>query len=528
MAIILFPAVSVVCADAQIPHYENVAAYGAACNWSGTSGTDDTAAFQAAAAAANKTYAATGQPVKIYFSGNCLVNGLVSYGSGVWWEGLGGTITVSSQTGYTFQAVNADDVGWDNMVINVLLPSSSTKTIFSVINWMENAQDSIVHHGVFIRNNVIRNSTYGILVIYAVSPPAAGSLTDVNISGNTVDSPTPFSNADGIHIDGNVNTITIANNRVSNRGDGAISLTAEAASVNPLDVPRSFTIVGNTLTQDRVGIDISGAQYGTVTGNTVAATGYQQIVGGPALRIIYYYGASSNITVTGNYFQVGSLTQNGEAFVDINDSYVSGQTPPDCNCVIAGNTFAASTPSFSIKANRVSFIGNTILPGGHVLVDYNAGANMPTQNVMIGTNNWLGDGTLTVGRNGSLSVNIQVAPQNVAGNLIKNDLSSSILPNGYSQTMTVPGCSFRAQANGNVCHQTVTMPQMHTSTAYSVNCSVSTNLTGTGGAAPTLSWTANIDSASQFDLYEQSVTATSAWTTYPNYQVEATCTTVHP
>lgn len=677
-AVILVSMTSAIGANAQVPPYENVATYGAACNvttitttgsasTSGTevinvssttgmtansfvadttngyiphgtiitavnsstqlaiskpttgnisgdtvvvtAGTDDTSAFQAAATAAANTYAATGQPVKIYFSGNCLINGVVSYGSGVWWEGLGGTITVTSQAGYTFEAMSADDVAWDNMVINVLgLPQQPYNSGENVINWTELSADAKVHHGVYIRNNVIHNSNWGVYVIYATT--GTGSLTDVNISGNTVDSTTPFANADGIHVDGNVTNITIEDNRVFNRGDACIGLTAD--STNILDIPDHWVVADNVCTNVLVGVDISGASYGTVAGNRVTDTISPLAQSDPAFRIIWYGGnAPSNITVVGNYFQLLSGSTDAQAKIDINGSvaYANGTIPPDCNCTITGNTFygGSGQSAFYIRANRVNFSNNTMLSGASLNVDYsapppstltsysasgstvsltNSGTNglaptqtvtfsgvtvgptclngltlpvlstglsattfqvshsgcsgmgtangiitptqVPTQNVIIGTNNWLGTGYLGVSNNAGLISNVQAAPQNAVGTLTNANPSVETIPNGYPQTVAVAGCNFPAQANGNVCHQAITMPQMHTSTAYSVNCSLSTNLTGTGGQAPTLSWTANIGNTSQFDLYEQSVVATSSWTSYPNYQVVATCTTVHP
>lgn len=117
---ILFTLVAVVAssASAQTNGVLSVVTYGAVCNGS----TDDTAHFQAAAKAAAATYASTGAPVTVIYSGNCVIAGSIRYGSGVHWRGYG-LITVPAGTEYpTFYAINADNVEWDHVDIK-LYPS---------------------------------------------------------------------------------------------------------------------------------------------------------------------------------------------------------------------------------------------------------------------------------------------------------------------------------------------------------------------------------------------------------------------
>src|ERR1035441_5063091 len=80
----------------------SVLTYGAKCNWNGSSGTDDTTAFLGAAKAANTLYNATEAVVSVQLPAGqaCVVDGLVTVGSGVHFVGPG-TIIVQNQSGAT-------------------------------------------------------------------------------------------------------------------------------------------------------------------------------------------------------------------------------------------------------------------------------------------------------------------------------------------------------------------------------------------------------------------------------------------
>jgi hypothetical protein len=80
----------------------SVLSYGAHCNWNGTSGTDDTAAFNSAATAAHALYVTSGSPVVVAVPYGCTLgtgagNTTVTWPSGVYWEGPG-EIIVPAQT----------------------------------------------------------------------------------------------------------------------------------------------------------------------------------------------------------------------------------------------------------------------------------------------------------------------------------------------------------------------------------------------------------------------------------------------
>src|SRR5271170_3430692 len=238
-------------ASAQVNGAASVKTYGAVCDGV----TNDTAKFQAAATAAATSYATTGSPVTVTYTGNCVIAGTVSYGSGVHWRG-NGTITVPvGKANPTFQAVNADDVEWDHVDINFTKSFGSSNPYAVGIAWVSIPSDSSAHHHVKIVNCRISDSAWGIGIYYV---RGKGSLSDVEIANSTVSSPTAYSNWDGIHVGGAISDVRIHDNTVTNRSDAAIALSSEFKEGVTYTLSGA-TIQNNTATEDRVGIDISGA-----------------------------------------------------------------------------------------------------------------------------------------------------------------------------------------------------------------------------------------------------------------------------
>lgn len=300
----------VICARCSILDYRKgagaaedtrpVSAFGAVCN--GVA--DETATFQAAANWAQSVYAATGNPATVTFSGTCPISGVVSYGSGVHWQG-NGTVLVPTQTGFTFQAVNADNVAWDNVDITVNTSDGGDNAAHSAIYYT--ATDSAAHSGVYVRNCHITNSEWGIYISY--NQGGTGSLSDVQIQGNTVGQSAVYYNGDGIHVGGRISNLTIEGNRIFNRGDACIGVSSEGSGAYIL---AGLNIHGNVCTNDRVGIDVSGATDGEITGNFVKAT--TGAGGFPILPIVksgttVIHRTSTRKAITSRMARAGNLRQ---------------------------------------------------------------------------------------------------------------------------------------------------------------------------------------------------------------------------
>ena len=159
------------------------APYGAKCDWDGKRGTDDTAAFEAAAAAASASYRKTGRPVEVRVGTSCEVASTVTFGSGVHWTGPG-TVYVPNQTRQIFLARNADEVSVVGITIEVLGQNcGANNATCSAISWESTASDSQAHTHVSVRNNTIHHANWGILIGYAAG---RGSLSEVEIKGNVI------------------------------------------------------------------------------------------------------------------------------------------------------------------------------------------------------------------------------------------------------------------------------------------------------------------------------------------------------
>jgi hypothetical protein len=128
---------------------------------------------------------------------------------------------------------------------------------------------------------------------------------------------------------------------------------------------------------------------------------------------VYGGGIPTNINVIGNYFE-NVPGPSSTANVDINSAV---SNPPPSYITFSGNTFGGTLGALYIRANNVTVSGNTFLSPGYLTVDYYSPANVPTSNVLIGVNNWLGTGTIQLGANSSLYSNVQLATQMSVGTI---------------------------------------------------------------------------------------------------------------
>jgi hypothetical protein len=378
---------------------------------------DDTTPFQNAANAAHNLYVASGIPVTVKVPSNCVIAGTVTFGSGVHWSGPGQIIVPNQSTPSahpTFLMNNADNVAVEGIEFKITTPCSGNNATCSAIQWLPTTGDSANHAHVYIRRNDIVNADWGILIGYYGT--GTGSLSDVDISDNTVSSPSgAFSNADGIHVGGRVSGITITSNRISWRGDACIALTGEG---NGTYMVAGATISGNICSQDLVGIDMSGASDVQITGNFVKNTVASPSTSNPAFREIWYGTAANggaypfNIHVSGNYFEnngsVDGLT------VKIDPLNYVGQTSwPALQSSFENNTIAGSPGIIYLRGKGISVGNNTFnTAAGGIVVDYDGANGIATANVTIGSNNWMQSGQIRMGAGCALYSNVTVAPQN--------------------------------------------------------------------------------------------------------------------
>jgi hypothetical protein len=389
-------------AHAQLP----VLDFGARCDWNGSTGTDDTAAFNAAALAANKAYVATGAPIRIQLVPDraCLIAGTVTIGSGVVVAGPGAIVVAGSQSGAVLQFQNADQAGVEDATINILQTTKLNNPYLAAILWIDTGADNASHSHFSVKGNVIQNGSYGISVF---ATNGSGSLQHVNIADNTVTSSAVYTNSDGIHVGGNVHDITIHGNRVLNRGDAALALTSGPGPERTLS---GAVVSDNVCLNDLVGLDNSGGTNAIWRNNYVSATAATSQSSNPAARSMTFIGITPvNVQFMGNYLE--NYQGVGTDVAAKTDDTGSNQPT---NIEWTGNTIVGPAAMW-LAANTASVHDNFFSPGATILIEYDGGNNYPGQNIRIGPNYWMGSGTISAPGNPGLYANNSVAAQHANG-----------------------------------------------------------------------------------------------------------------
>jgi hypothetical protein len=404
LALLGVAAASAHLAIAQMP----VNTFGAKCDWNGSNGTDDTAAFNSAAAAANKAYVASGAPASVLLvpGQSCLIAGTVTVGSGVVVEGPGALVVPAAQTGPVLQFVNADRSGVEHVTIDILNTTKINNPYLAAIMWIDTKGDSSTHSHFFTRDNTIQNGSYGISVFSSIG---TGSLQDVDISGNTVSSSVVYSNSDGIHVGGNVHGISIRGNRVSNRGDAALGLTSGPGPERTLS---DAVVSDNICLNDLVGLDNSGGTNAIWSNNYVSATVPADKSSNPAARSMTFIGITPvNVKFIGNYLQnyQGAETDVAAKTDDSGSNQIT-------SVEWAGNTIVGPAAMW-LAANTAFIHDNFFSPGATILVEYDGVNNYPGQNIYIGPNYWMGSGTISAPGNPGLYFNNSVTAQHANGTI---------------------------------------------------------------------------------------------------------------
>lgn len=402
----------------------SVSSYGAKCDGS----PDDTAAFQAAAAAAHALYSQSPSlgPVTVTFAGNCVINGNVTVLSGVHWRGYGLILVTSPQQVLpTFYAKTADEVEWDHVDIHFNTTLGNGQYT-SGIGWFDAVTDNATspHNHVRIENCHISGAGWGIEVSYAQNANGPG-LTDVEIANNVITSDSAYTQGEGINVSGKVTNIRIHDNTIKNRNGPGIGLTS---SGNGTYVLSQASVTDNTLLEDIIGIDISGATNVDVIGNFVQATTPAGTSQNPAFRQIWFQGVVPvNVRTLGNYFENAT----GASYAAKIDPEVLGNSSwPALNTIFQKNTVAGPNNLLYFRGNSIVVDGNTFNSSGTLFVDYDGTDGVATSNVLIGTNRWIGNASIIIGANPSLIQNVQMASQAATGTVtITNGGNVKTIPN---------------------------------------------------------------------------------------------------
>jgi hypothetical protein len=405
--------IAVVAHAQMVPNSQlDVRNFGALCNWSPSikTGTDDTAAFSAASSAANTIYLRTGAPVSVLVPYGCEIAGSVIQKSGTHFVGPGSVYVPVNNETPPFVSNMTDDVAIKNLDIVAVTNSSpcsakSNNDLCAAIMWQTRSNESNVQHkNLSFTGNHIYNFGWGILVLAA---DGTDSVSDVDVEGNSVVSSTPYSYADGIHLGGSISGLRIKDNYVYGRSDSAISVTSEVDG----HVCSGGTISGNVLLEDLIGIDDSGCQNLAITGNHVSATTPVTHTSNPAFRSIFYGGVTPQlVNVNGNTFI---------NYLDPSDDHASKFDNYGGGATAFNSSFTDNLTSFLyVRGSSLSVANNTLLSAAAgIYLDYDGTNGIPSEGILIGTNNWLNGGTLTAGANPAYFINNHLAAQFSAGTI---------------------------------------------------------------------------------------------------------------
>jgi hypothetical protein len=445
------------------PPTVSVSAYGAKCNWNGSTGTDDSVAFQAASNAASASYAGNGIPVTITVPNGCTLgtssgHTTITVGSGVHWQGPGSIFVPMQSTNELFLTLSTNDVSFEGLTITMVSNTSGcgpsqNNDLCSAIRWNGSSSGTgTAYKKFYARNNTIINSGWGITVL---AQAGLDTLSDIHIDGNTIiESALPvtaYQYADAIHVGGGVSAITISHNMATGRGDAGIALSTEISG-STVRQCQFATVTGNTLYEDRVGIDNSGCSNVQVTGNLVMAD-ISTSTSNPAFRSIYYNATPVNVNVTGNTFRNYQGTG-----TDVTAKFdCEGGCGTNLNSKFTGNKFFTTY----FRGSMIDVSDNTVEAGGAMTFDWDTVNSIGSYYITVGSNGWQNGGTVNFsGTNAGVYFDDFLAPQVGAGisytnptyfNAISANFASLTVPTATAGTNTTQAAStaFVAAATAN-------------------------------------------------------------------------------
>lgn len=387
------------------------------CNWNGTSGTDDSAAFSAATAAAGALYTATGTPIKVTYPKNCTLgtsggNTTINIPSGVTVDGSGGSIFVPAGTTVPlFESISAGETAFNNnnitYVTNLTACGPTMNNAACVAYRWDGATPgtSTTYSDFTAENNVIYNSGWGILV-----GPQAGNdcIQHVHVNHNTIANlpgVPAYSYNDGIHLGGCVSNFEITGNIIQGRHDAGVAVTSEIYSGNIRQCQHG-TITGNSIYENLEGIDVSGCSNVQVTSNYVwADIAAPSGVSNPAFRAIFYNALPQNLNIAGNTFHNYQGTSNDYAA----KFDCEGSGPTACgnagtinpinkwNSSFTGNYLSSTTSNTHLNAlylrgSNITVADNTFPDTSQLTVDWDGTNGNVSQGIIIAPNLWQGHG----------------------------------------------------------------------------------------------------------------------------------------
>lgn len=235
--------------------------------------------------------------------------------------------------------------------------------------------------------NHLQNTSWGML---CQAQEGTGKYIGPRFIGNFVESTTPGTKSDGMHMVGNVIGGVMVGNAVYGRADAAGAMNAIAGNTGYGNVMAASAHVDCL-----VGVDISGSQYGVVSGVNARNT-VNHAASNPCVRAITYTGSDPKYHIINAVMAIGEHGLSGEFDAKVDaagaDTHIS--------------ISALMLKSFYTNARFVNLNGNHFLEGAQIFIDNNAGE------IFIGPNTFEGEFNISGQGNPGLAGNVYVSKQN--------------------------------------------------------------------------------------------------------------------
>lgn len=245
--------------------------------------------------------------------------------------------------------------------------------------------------------NSMIDTSWGVLV---QAQKGSGKFIGARFIGNHIESTTPGTKADGLHMTGRYFAALTACNTIIGRADAAMAFNMVAGYQG-----YGFVGAAGAHIDNLVGVDISGGQYGVISGinayNTIDHTGSN-----PCFRAIRYNGSDPKYIVFNGLLAMGKHDASGEF-----DGKVDAEGA-DTHISVS----AVMLKSFFTNARFVNINGNHFLQGARIDIANHAGE------VFIGPNTFEGIFDIHGQGNAGLAGNVYIARQNWARHEQRNFL----------------------------------------------------------------------------------------------------------
>lgn len=297
-------------------------------------------------------------------------------------RGTGGQLRAAHQDFYMLWSSAVSNIRIDSM--RCIAETTGGNDARAAI-YAECGAETITNYAVTF--NSLIDTSWGVLV---QAQEGGGKFIGPRFIGNFVQSTTPGTKADGLHMVGDIIAGVSVGNAVHGRADAGMAMNAVAGNAGYGNVMAASAHVDCL-----VGVDISGSQYGVVSGVNARNT-VNHAASNPCVRAITYTGSDPKYHIINAVMAVGEHGLSGEY-----DAKVDAKGADTHICISA-----LMLKTFYTNARFVNLNGNHFLEDARIAIDNSAGE------IFIGPNTFEGEFNISGQGNPGLAGNVYVSKQN--------------------------------------------------------------------------------------------------------------------